>query len=58
VLHHFGGIYIDLDDVRPRLTLILSPVPLTQPTGVQPQSGPTPRVPSMGPPYNAYRYIE
>ena len=57
VLHHFGGIYIDLDDVRSRLTLMRNRS-LTRKTGVQPQSGPTPRLPSMGPPYNAYRYLE
>jgi hypothetical protein len=52
VLHHFGGIYIDLDDVR--IHESHSHLTTNKLTGMQPQSRPSLGLPCMGAPYCAY----
>ena len=59
VLAHYGGVYIDLDDVRPALHITPLPYPLlTLPPGVQAPSRPVARISSGGPSYKAHRHFE
>lgn len=56
VLAHFGGIYIDLDDVR--LPTPPSSTSSNNPLGLQPEPRPPPRLLRLGAPHDPDRYLQ